>query len=146
MQRQRALYLVPTMNGLDTSNEPSRSISSVRIRTGNPQESSHAIAPGSLATRGGSPSRPHWYDCACTFSVLAFITRVQVIRYDDGPELVLSEVRDLEHYLHQNSSEDIMRKRQVRMALRALDGQIVRWSYDHVQVCPRSHTVLSEFP
>ncbi|KAH9898326.1 hypothetical protein C8Q73DRAFT_395301 [Cubamyces lactineus] len=56
-----------------------------------------------------------------------------VIRYDDGPELVLNEVRDLEHYLHQNSSEDIMRKRQVRMALRALDGQIVRWPYDHVQ-------------
>ncbi|KAI0335198.1 hypothetical protein GY45DRAFT_1416939 [Cubamyces sp. BRFM 1775] len=56
-----------------------------------------------------------------------------VIRYDDGPELVLSEVRDLEHYLHQNSSEEITRKRQVRMALRALDGQIVRWPYDHVQ-------------
>ncbi|KAI0669823.1 hypothetical protein C8Q78DRAFT_147795 [Trametes maxima] len=55
-----------------------------------------------------------------------------VIRYDDGPELVLSEVRDLEHYVQQNSSEDILRKRQLRMALRALDGQIVRWPYDHI--------------
>ncbi|EIW64596.1 uncharacterized protein TRAVEDRAFT_55490 [Trametes versicolor FP-101664 SS1] len=56
-----------------------------------------------------------------------------VMRYDDGPEVVLSEVRDLEHYVHQNSSEDIARKRQLRMALRALDGQIVRWPYDHIQ-------------
>ncbi|KAI0375073.1 hypothetical protein BV20DRAFT_960129 [Pilatotrama ljubarskyi] len=56
-----------------------------------------------------------------------------VIRYDDGPELVLSEVRDLEGYVYQNSSADILRKRQVRMALRALDGQIVRWPYDHIQ-------------
>lgn len=59
---------------------------------------------------------------------------VQVIQYDDGPELVLSEVRELERYLQQNSSEDIMRKRQIRMALRALDGEYVRWPYDHVQV------------
>ncbi|KAI0778259.1 hypothetical protein BD413DRAFT_103537 [Trametes elegans] len=56
-----------------------------------------------------------------------------VLRYDDGPEVVLSEVRELEAYVQQNSSEDILRKRQVRMALRALDGQIVRWPYDHVQ-------------
>ncbi|KAI0651926.1 hypothetical protein C8Q79DRAFT_997151 [Trametes meyenii] len=55
-----------------------------------------------------------------------------VIRYDDGPELVLNEVRDLEQYVQQNSSEDILRKRQLRMALRALDGQIVRWPYDHI--------------
>ncbi|RPD55808.1 hypothetical protein L227DRAFT_614942 [Lentinus tigrinus ALCF2SS1-6] len=56
-----------------------------------------------------------------------------VIQYDDGPELVLSEVKDFEQYLEQNSSEDIVRKRQVRMALRALDGQYVRWPYDHVE-------------
>ncbi|KAI0724627.1 hypothetical protein C8T65DRAFT_7352 [Cerioporus squamosus] len=56
-----------------------------------------------------------------------------VIQYDDGPELVLSEVGELERYLQQNSREDIMRKRQVRMALRALDGQYVRWPYDHVE-------------
>ncbi|CDO71626.1 hypothetical protein BN946_scf184911.g96 [Trametes cinnabarina] len=56
-----------------------------------------------------------------------------VIRYDDGPEVVLNEVRDLKFYLHQNSSEDILRKRQVRMALRAMDGQIVRWPYDHIE-------------
>ncbi|KAI0825060.1 hypothetical protein BC628DRAFT_1321069 [Trametes gibbosa] len=55
-----------------------------------------------------------------------------VIRYDDGLEVVLSEVRDLERYVHQNSREDTRRKRHVRMALRALDGQIVRWPYDHV--------------
>ncbi|KAI1797949.1 hypothetical protein LXA43DRAFT_982749 [Ganoderma leucocontextum] len=56
-----------------------------------------------------------------------------VLEYDDGPEVVLSEVKDLEAYVRQNSSEDIMRKRQLRMALRALDGQFVRWPYDHVE-------------
>ena len=58
----------------------------------------------------------------------------QVLEYDDGPEVVLSEVKDLEAYVRQNSSEDIMRKRQLRMALRALDGQFVRWPYNHVEV------------
>ena len=49
--------------------------------------------------------------------------------------MVLSEVKDLEAYVRQNSSQDIVRKRQLRMALRALDGQFVRWPYDHVEVC-----------
>lgn len=60
--------------------------------------------------------------------------RFKVIEYDDGPELVLNEVQDFERYLQQNSRDDILRKRQVRMALRALDGQYVRWPYDHVEV------------
>ena len=42
-------------------------------------------------------------------------------------------MKDLEAYVRQNSSEDIMRKRQLRMALRALEGQFVRWPYDYVQ-------------
>lgn len=58
----------------------------------------------------------------------------QVLEYDDGPEVILSEVKDLEAYVRQNSSEDIIRKRQLRMALRALDGQFVRWPYNHVEV------------
>ncbi|KAH9944323.1 uncharacterized protein BXZ73DRAFT_39558 [Epithele typhae] len=57
-----------------------------------------------------------------------------VLQYDDGPQIVLNEVTQLDKYVHVNSSEDIMRKRQLRMALRSLDGQIVRWPYDHIQV------------
>ena len=62
------------------------------------------------------------------------LTILQVLQYDNGPQVVLSEVKQLERYIHQNTSEEIMRKRQLRLALRSLEGQVVRWPYDHVQV------------
>ncbi|KAF7306895.1 hypothetical protein MIND_00482000 [Mycena indigotica] len=55
-----------------------------------------------------------------------------VIRYDDGPLAVLREIADLEAYIKQNSSRRVHRKREVRMALRALHGQIVAWPYLHI--------------
>lgn len=57
---------------------------------------------------------------------------VQVIQYDDGPCAVLREASDLEAYIAQNSSPDIQRRRQVRMSLRALEGQTVHWPYEHI--------------
>ncbi|KAJ7225550.1 hypothetical protein GGX14DRAFT_421095 [Mycena pura] len=54
-----------------------------------------------------------------------------VIRYDDGPLAVLGDVADLEAYIKQNSSKQVQRKRELRLALRALEGQIVVWSYTH---------------
>ncbi|KAF9568432.1 hypothetical protein CPC08DRAFT_702456 [Agrocybe pediades] len=56
-----------------------------------------------------------------------------VIRYDDGPYAVLTDAHDLEAYISQNSSHDIQRRRFVRMSLRALEGRMVRWPYEHVQ-------------
>ena len=53
----------------------------------------------------------------------------------------MSEVEDFERYVRENSSEAITRKRQLRMTLRALEGQIVRWPYDHVEVCAFMLTV-----
>ncbi|KAJ7783745.1 hypothetical protein DFH07DRAFT_788969 [Mycena maculata] len=55
-----------------------------------------------------------------------------VIRYDDGPMTVLQDVADLEAYIDQNSSRHVQRKREIRMALRALEGQIVVWPYVHI--------------
>ncbi|KAF7347866.1 hypothetical protein MVEN_01544400 [Mycena venus] len=55
-----------------------------------------------------------------------------VIRYDDGPTAVLQDASDLEAYVKQNSSRRVQRKREVRMALRALEGQIVVWPYIHI--------------
>ncbi|KAJ7630901.1 hypothetical protein FB45DRAFT_833713 [Roridomyces roridus] len=55
-----------------------------------------------------------------------------VIRYDDGPMAVLQDAADLEAYIGQNSKPEIQRKREIRMALRALEGQIVVWPYLHV--------------
>jgi hypothetical protein len=37
-------------------------------------------------------------------------------------------------YIDQNSSPDIQRRRFVRIALRALEGQIVHWPYEHIEV------------
>lgn len=47
---------------------------------------------------------------------------------------VLSEVADLEEYVKQNSSHAVTRRREVRMALRVLDGQVVHWSYEYQRV------------
>ncbi|GLB36114.1 hypothetical protein LshimejAT787_0304020 [Lyophyllum shimeji] len=55
-----------------------------------------------------------------------------VIRYDDGPLAVLREASELEAYISQNSSPDIRRRRLVRLSLRALEGKIVSWPYEHV--------------
>ncbi|TFK57131.1 hypothetical protein OE88DRAFT_1620976 [Heliocybe sulcata] len=57
-----------------------------------------------------------------------------VVRYDDGPMAVLRTVAELEEYVRQNASVHVQRKREIRMALRALDGQQVIWPYDHVQL------------
>lgn len=62
------------------------------------------------------------------------LDKTQVMRYDDGPLVVLDKLADLEDYIRQNSSSDIARKRQVRLLLRALENQSVVWPYDHVVV------------
>ncbi|KIM22943.1 hypothetical protein M408DRAFT_269120 [Serendipita vermifera MAFF 305830] len=56
-----------------------------------------------------------------------------VIRYDEGGQAVLESLHEFEHYVSQNESYEISRKREVRHALRALDRQIVRWPYTHVE-------------
>ncbi|KAJ8083971.1 hypothetical protein PM082_002738 [Marasmius tenuissimus] len=56
-----------------------------------------------------------------------------VIRYDDGRYAVLREVAELDLYVKQNASREIQRRREVRLSLRALDGQRVFWPYEHVE-------------
>ncbi|KAL4242145.1 hypothetical protein ABKN59_001961 [Abortiporus biennis] len=56
-----------------------------------------------------------------------------VMRYDDGPIAVIREVTDLQHYIDQNASPDIQRRREIRLALRALDGKVVKWPYEHTE-------------
>jgi hypothetical protein len=62
------------------------------------------------------------------------LSQIKVIRYDDGPLKALREMSDLKLYVTQNISPDVQRKRRIRMALRALDGERVTWSYVHTQV------------
>ncbi|KAH8120174.1 hypothetical protein DFH11DRAFT_1558766 [Phellopilus nigrolimitatus] len=54
-----------------------------------------------------------------------------VMRFDDGHRAVLNKTRQFKEYLAQNRSKKVNRKRQIRLALRALDGQIVYWPYEH---------------
>ncbi|KAF8922598.1 hypothetical protein CPB85DRAFT_1467779 [Mucidula mucida] len=65
-----------------------------------------------------------------------------VLRYDDGPYVVLQDLIDLQKYIAQNESPDVCRRRQVRMSLRALEGQTVHWPYDHISPIG-SHSPLS---
>ncbi|CAK5280520.1 unnamed protein product [Mycena citricolor] len=64
-----------------------------------------------------------------------------VIRYDDGPLAVLRDVSELQAYVEQNASSFVSRKREVRMALRALEGLVVSWPYTHVKPIG-GHTML----
>lgn len=58
----------------------------------------------------------------------------KVIRYDDGPLAVLRDTSELQEYIAQNTSRDIQQRRQVRISLRALEGQRVVWPYEHITV------------
>jgi hypothetical protein len=57
-----------------------------------------------------------------------------VIRFDDGNIATLKEVAQMEEYVRQNTTPDVSRKREIRLTLRALDGKIVTWPYDHIIV------------
>ena len=63
------------------------------------------------------------------------------MRYDDGILAVLSNIQDMELYVAQNRSAHIRRRRDVRRVLRALEGQVVAWPYDHQQVFASSTEV-----
>ncbi len=55
---------------------------------------------------------------------------------------VLNGLSDFEQYVAQNSETEIQRRREIRIVLRALDGQKVHWPYLHINVS--SH--LNRFP
>lgn len=57
-----------------------------------------------------------------------------MLRYDDGSLAILQDANQLEEYVLQNSSQEIRRKKQIRLALRALEGKAVQWPYQHVTV------------
>ena len=44
----------------------------------------------------------------------------------------------MKEYVRQNTCPEVSRKREIRLTLRALDGKIVTWPYDHIVVSNRS--------
>lgn len=53
---------------------------------------------------------------------------------DDGPLVIIKEVSDLQSFVAQNNYHEVQRKRQIRMALRALDGKTITWPYEYIKV------------
>ena len=66
------------------------------------------------------------------------------MKYDNGKLAVLKDVLEFEEYIAQNSSSDIRRRREIRTAIRALDGQTVLWPYEHIRVSPLLCRLLRE--
>ncbi|TFK41203.1 hypothetical protein BDQ12DRAFT_768018 [Crucibulum laeve] len=91
------------------------------------------IGPDCYWKRPGSESIP---GCSNFFGHawwIPFPPALVVIQYDEGKLVVLREVVDFEAYVAQNSDPTVEQKRYVRVSLRALEGQVVRWPYDHIQ-------------
>lgn len=56
-----------------------------------------------------------------------------VMHYDAGHFDTLTTMQEFEDFVYQNSTRHMERRRQVRRALRALDGQVVHWPYTHTE-------------
>ncbi|KAL5495406.1 hypothetical protein ACEPAI_869 [Sanghuangporus weigelae] len=54
-----------------------------------------------------------------------------IFRYDDGGGAVLNRAEQLDAYFQLNRSREAQKKRQLRLALRALDGQTCSWPYEY---------------
>lgn len=91
------------------------------------------VPPDFLETHGGYRSHLLWFVLKWVPS-MPFTHSYQVIRYDDGPLVTLKDLSDLELYVKQNSDTEVQRRRDIRVTLRALDGQKVYWPYRHVDV------------
>ncbi|KAK0464168.1 hypothetical protein IW261DRAFT_1524303 [Armillaria novae-zelandiae] len=93
----------------------------------------HFIGPDCY-WKSPSETKPELVGCANFFGNAWWIPfpPTLVLRYDSGSYAVLQEVADLEAYISQNSSHSIRRRRHIRLSLRALDGQVVKWPYEHI--------------
>ncbi|KAJ4486079.1 hypothetical protein J3R30DRAFT_3443672 [Lentinula aciculospora] len=91
----------------------------------------HFIGPDSYWKDPVDEAAPGRFGCFGNAWFIPFPPTV-VMRYDNGKLVVLRTLGQLEDYVAQNSSRKIQRKREVRMALRTLEGQTVRWPYRHI--------------
>lgn len=57
-----------------------------------------------------------------------------VIRYDDGTQGIIRNVQDMQMYVEQNEGDAVRTRRHVRLALRALDGEVVQCVYQDIKV------------
>ncbi|CCL99035.1 uncharacterized protein FIBRA_01044 [Fibroporia radiculosa] len=92
----------------------------------------HLIGPDSYWDSPSPSSTPNCTDHFGTSWWIPFPPTL-IMQYDDGHSSVIQDLSQLELYVGQNTNPHIQRKRDIRLALRALDGHIVQWPYDHIQ-------------
>ncbi|KAG8929858.1 hypothetical protein FRC02_004984 [Tulasnella sp. 418] len=57
-----------------------------------------------------------------------------VVRYDRGGFAILKTLEHFETFIEQNTDPDVVKRRELRLALRALDGQVAFWPYTHTEL------------
>lgn len=68
-----------------------------------------------------------------------------VLKYDSGKTIALRTLSEFEDYVCQNEDKEIFSRRRIRVALRSLDGQVVRWPYTYIQVDRYLHLIPNIF-
>ncbi|KAH7318861.1 hypothetical protein B0J17DRAFT_773208 [Rhizoctonia solani] len=58
-----------------------------------------------------------------------------IIRYDSsGETIAITNLNDIEDFVHQNESWVVEKQRELRIALRCLDNMVVQWPYTHTEL------------
>ncbi|CAE6405463.1 unnamed protein product [Rhizoctonia solani] len=58
-----------------------------------------------------------------------------IIRYDSsGKTIPITNLNDIEDFVHQNESRVVEKQRELRIALRCLDSMMVQWPYTHTEL------------
>jgi hypothetical protein len=123
------------MLGLGPWKKRYRRISLVQIVIGEvPRTIPTEHTPNLLVTLGGYRFLLRWCVLFLEISCIACDFLLQVLRYDAGSLAVLRDVSDFRSYITQNSTHEVQKRRRVRISLRALEGQLVLWPYEHIQV------------
>ncbi|CAE6445855.1 unnamed protein product [Rhizoctonia solani] len=57
-----------------------------------------------------------------------------IIRYDSsGTVVAITNLNDIEDFIHQNETRIVEKQKELRVALRCLDGVVVQWPYTHTE-------------
>jgi hypothetical protein len=58
-----------------------------------------------------------------------------IVRYDiSGTVVAITNLSDVEEFVRQNETRIVEKQRELRIALRSLDGMVVQWPYTHTEV------------
>ncbi|GJJ08808.1 hypothetical protein Clacol_003027 [Clathrus columnatus] len=67
-----------------------------------------------------------------------------VMKYDSGQTIALRTFDEFQDYVRQNEDKEVCQRRNIRLALRSLDGQVVRWPYTYIQNVGKRFSVFDK--